>query len=163
MCDLCGRLVVGGNTIPLQDSIDILGVEVNSQLLFNCHLENAHHEICATHTDVQCPLPPQPAGQSAEKSRAPHQGCLTPVPSPQQPWQQQQQMSAKRHTGALLTVLHKAQIYNVPHLADLRATWRRLECCTRTVQSNGLLLEVPWSCSSSHQWTFSSATAAWWT
>ena len=30
---------MGDNTIPLQDSVSILGVEVNSRLLFDRHLE----------------------------------------------------------------------------------------------------------------------------
>ena len=96
---------MGDNTIPLQDSVSILGVEVDSRLLFDRHLEEvtrkasqkvtllrrlspllnadgllilykegsgqqAHHGVRATHMDGQCPLPPQPAGQSAEKNRA---------------------------------------------------------------------------------------------
>ena len=96
---------MGDDTIPLQDSVSILGVEVDSRLLFDRHLEEvtrkasqkvtllrrlshllnadgllilykegsgqqAHHGVRATHMDVQCPLPPQPAGQSAEEDRA---------------------------------------------------------------------------------------------
>ncbi|MPC92470.1 hypothetical protein E2C01_087561 [Portunus trituberculatus] len=36
---LRGRLRLGPDTIPLQDSIEILGVEMDSRLQFNCHLE----------------------------------------------------------------------------------------------------------------------------
>ena len=37
---LQGRLRLGRDNIPLQDSVDILGVEVDSQLRFDHHLEN---------------------------------------------------------------------------------------------------------------------------
>ena len=34
------RLRLGCDIIPLQDSVDILGVEVDSQLRFDCYLKN---------------------------------------------------------------------------------------------------------------------------
>ena len=37
---LQGRLKLGHDTIPLQDSVDILGEEIDSQLRFDRHLEN---------------------------------------------------------------------------------------------------------------------------
>ena len=37
---LYGRSRLGRDTIPLQNSVDILGVEVDSQLRFDRHLEN---------------------------------------------------------------------------------------------------------------------------
>ena len=89
----------------------------------------------------------------------------------QQPWQQQQQQQEQqtgvtellrdslehRRRVAAMTVLHKAQIQHVPHLADLRTTWRRSERSTRTVLGNDSLLEVPRSRSNAHQRAFSTA------
>ncbi len=63
---------------------------------------------------------------------------------------------------AALTVLHKAQVQHVPHLTDLRATWRRSELCTRTVLSNDSLLEVPRSYSTTHQRAFTATTVRLW-
>ena len=96
-----------------------------------------------------------------------------PIPPDHQPWRQRQHVTHEegsvlkdtlehRRRVAALTVLHKAQISHVPHLADLRATWRRSDRNTRTVLNNNLLLEVPRSRSSTHQRTFSSATVVWW-
>ena len=68
-----------------------------------------------------------------------------------------------RRKVAALTVLYKAQVAHVPHLMDLRATWRRSERSTRTVLSgNDFLLEVPRSHSNTHQRALSSATVKWW-
>ncbi len=59
-------------------------------------------------------------------------------------------------------MLHKAQVQYVLHLADLRATWRRSEQCTRTVLSNDSLLEVSMSYSTTHQRAFTATTVRLW-
>lgn len=205
--EMRGRLRMGANTVPLQDSVDILGVEIDSRLLFDRHLENVARQASQKVTllrrlrhllDAEGLLTLYKAQVRPVMEYAPlswmssarcHLNLLDkvqrraerlindarqPRPPPQQPWRQQRQQLGQedepelrdtlehRRRVAALTVLHKAQIQQVPHLADLRATWRRSERCTRTVQSNDLLLEVPRSHSSSHQRTFSSAAAVWW-
>ena len=205
---------MGNNNIPLQDSINILGVEVDSRLLFDRHLESVARKASQKVTLLRrlqhlldadglltlykaqvrpimeyAPLTWMSSSRChlnlldkvqrrAERlisgARQPH---LTRQPwrQRQQQQQHQQQQQQRQEDGqvlrdtldhrrrvAALTVLHKAQIQNVPHLADLRATWRRSERNTRTVLSNNLLLEAPRSRSSTHQRAFSSATVVWW-
>merc|ERR1712002_594731 len=67
----------------------------------------------------------------------------------------------RRKVGAL-TVLHKAQVQQVPHLTGLRIPWRQSTCSTRSALSSDCQLEVPRSCSSTHQRTFVSVTSRLW-
>ncbi len=77
--------------------------------------------------------------------------------------QQLQRWNAWSTAGvAALTVLHKAQVQHVPHLADLRATWRRSERCTKTVLSNDSFLEVPRFYSTTQQRAFAATTVRLW-
>ncbi len=221
--ELRGRLRMGDNTIPLQDSVNILGVEVDSRLLFDRHLEKVAQKASQRvtllrrlqhllHADglltlykaqvrpimeyapltwmssANCHLnlldkvqrraerlitssaqQTQPRQQQQQRQ---HQQQQQQRQLRQQQHQQQQQRQEEelvvrdtlehRRRVAALTVLHKAQIQHVPHLADLRATWRRSERSTRKVLGNDLLLEAPRSRSSTHQRTFSSAAVSWW-
>ena len=205
--EMRGRLMMGANIIPLQESVDILGVEFDSRLLYDRHLETVARQASQKVTllrrlrhlldadglltlykaqvrpimeyapltwmsSARCHLNLLDKVQRrAERLISGAQQPHPPPQQPQQPRRQQQQQGddpvlrdtlEHRRRVAALTVLHKAQIHQVPHLADLRATWRRSERCTRTVQGNELLLEVPRSHSSTHQRTFSSAAAVWW-
>ena len=67
----------------------------------------------------------------------------------------------RRDVGAL-TVFHKAQVLQVPHLASLRLPPRSTMRSTRTVLSGRVLVEVPRSRSSQHLRTFSARTARLW-
>ncbi|XP_045121812.1 uncharacterized protein LOC123510597 [Portunus trituberculatus] len=202
---------MGGNSISLQDSVNILGVEVDSRLLFDRHLVDVaqkasqkvtllrrlRHLLDADGLLTLYKAQVRPIMEYAPltwmSSARSHLTLLDKVQRraerlisnarqqhlPRQPWRQRQQQQQQqqqrqedrqvlrdtldhRRKVAALTVLHKAQIQNVPHLADLRATWRRSERNTRTVLSNDLLLEAPRSRSSTHKRAFSSATAMWW-
>ena len=44
-----GKLKFGRDTIPLQDSINILGVEVDSRLRFDCHFQNGSRKVTLLH------------------------------------------------------------------------------------------------------------------
>ena len=67
----------------------------------------------------------------------------------------------RRMVGAL-TVLHKAQVQQVPHLGGLRIPWRQPTRSTRSVQSSDCQVEIPRSRSVRHQRTFVSVTARLW-
>ena len=80
--------------------------------------------------------------------------------------EQEQQLSLdslehRRKVGAL-TVLHKAQVQQVPHLAGLRIPWRQPTRSTRSVLSSDCQVEVPHSRSSTHQRTFVSVISRLW-
>ena len=220
---LRGRLKLGGDTIQLQESVDILGVEVDSRLRFDGHLKKVASKASKKVTLLRrlshllspdglltlykaqvrpimeyAPLTWMSSAQchlsllDKVQRRAERLIAAAQRPNERQhhlPMQQQQQQQQPRRqrTGrqeeghhapetesvlgdslehrrrvAALTVLHKAQLQHVPHLAGLRATWRRSERSTRTVLSNDFLLEVPRSRSSTHQRTFSIAAVMWW-
>ncbi|XP_045101390.1 uncharacterized protein LOC123498345 [Portunus trituberculatus] len=199
---LRGKLRLGPDTIPLQDTIEILGVEVDSRLQFDRHLEkvarNASSKVNLLrrmkhllHADglltlykaqvrpimeyapltwmssARCHLSLLDKVQRrAERliSGATHHQQHQPHWRRRQRQQEEQQRHDLEHRRrvAALTVLHKAQVQRVPHLTDLRATWRRHEVGTRTVSANDLLLEVPRSHSSTHQRAFTSAAVVWW-
>lgn len=208
---LNGRLRFGNDTIPLQSSVDILGVEVDSQLRFDRHLERVAHKASQKvnllrrmknlldaeglntlykaqvrpvmeyapltwMASARCHLnlldkvqrraerlingtqhhrPSQWETQRQQQQQHPHEGRARPATN------QLNSLEHRRRVAAL-TVLHKAQVGLVPHLTDLRATWRRSERSTRTVLSNASLLEVPMARSSTHQRAFSIAAVVWW-
>ena len=213
---LRGRLRLGDDNIALQDSISILGVEVDSRLLFDKHLEkvakNASLKVTLLRrikhllspdglltlykaqvrpvmeyapltwmSSARCHLNLLDRVERRAK-RLIHEGARhRPL---QHPWRQhgQQQQQQQQHQQppqpgavttvwdtlghrrkvAALTVLHKAQVQQVPHLTDLRATWRRAERSTRTVLNNSSLLEVPRSRSSTHLRAFTATTVRLW-
>ncbi|MPC78165.1 hypothetical protein E2C01_072647 [Portunus trituberculatus] len=122
---LRGRLRLRPDTIPLQDSIEILGVEVDSRLQFDRHLDKVarsasskvnllrrmkhllHADGLLTLYKAQCPLPPQPAkvqrrteclisGTTHHQQHHPHWQRQQQHRQPQQK-QQQQQEEHQRH------------------------------------------------------------------
>ena len=203
-----GKLKFGRHTISLQDSINILIVEVDSQLRFDLHLEkvarNASQKVFLLrrmkhllHVDGLLTLykaQVTPVMEYApliwmssircqrnllDKIQRRTERLISGARHYQhqhrqyqnQEQQHEQQMDAAeslwdslehRRRAAALTVLHKSQVQHVPHLTDLRATWRRSECTTRTLLGNDSLLEVPKSQSSIHQKAFSTAEVVWW-
>ena len=213
---LHGRLRLGNDTIPIQASVNILGVEVDSDLRFDRHLEKVAHkasqkvtllrrmkglldaEGLATLYKAQVRPVMEYAPLTWMASALCHLNLLDKVQRraerlirgchhlrPEHQWarqrpQLQQQQHPPRHEGrdgaaprqldslehrrrvAALTVLHKAQVGQVAHLADLRATWRRPERSTRTVLSNASLLNVPRARTSTQQRAFSTAAVVWW-
>ncbi|XP_045118181.1 uncharacterized protein LOC123508485 [Portunus trituberculatus] len=152
---LRGKLRLGPDTIPLQDTIEILGVEVDSRLQFDRHLEKVARNASSKVNLLR-----------RMKHLLHADGLLTLYKAQRQQEEQQRHdlrdSLEHRRRVAALTVLHKAQVQRVPHLTDLGATWRRHEVGTRTVSANDLLLEVPRSHSSTHQRAFTSAAVVWW-
>ncbi|XP_063862157.1 uncharacterized protein LOC135101791 [Scylla paramamosain] len=151
-----GRLRLGEDVPPLQDSIDILLRRVK-------HLLSPDDLLTLYKAQVR------PVMEYAPLTWMSSARCHLNLLDKRQQWTQQTSTAAPaldclehRRKVAALTALHKAQVQHVPHLADLRATWRRSERCTRTVLSNDSLLEVSRSYSTTHQRAFTATTARLW-
>ena len=215
-----GQIKFGGDVLAIQDSVNILGVEVDSKLCFDSHLESVARKASLRVTLLRrvrhlldadglmklykaqvrpimeySPLTWMSSAQGhlslldkvqrrAERliaetngqQRRHHPGQrLHQQPQERRPQQQQQphrgtQLDApctlldtlehRRRVGAL-TVLHKAQVQHIPHLAALRVPWRRCERTTRAVVSD-LLLEVPRTRTTGCQRAYTCATAVLW-
>lgn len=171
--------------LPLEDFISVLGVDIDSGLRFNRHVSR----ICKTASlkvtalrRISHLLNPQGILTLYKSQIRPHLEYASLAWSSTAPTSLNRldkiekralgliQEANLRHIDALehrrdvgaLTVLHKAQVQQVPHLASLRLPPHGRERSTRTVQSNRLLVEVPRSRSSQHQRTFSARTARLW-
>ena len=204
-----GQLKFGDDTLAIEDSINILGIEVDSKLSFDRHLECVARRASLRVTLLRrvshlldadglmklykaqvrpvmeyCPLAWMSSAKchlslldkvqrraerlingAGRREQQPQQQSLHPG---RQQRQQQQQLQPclldslehRRRVGAL-TVLHKAQIRQTPHLAALRVPWRRSERTTRAVVSD-VLLEVPRTRSVRCQRAFTYATSVLW-
>jgi len=179
------KIFMNNIALPLEDFISVLGVDIDSGLRFNRHVSR----ICKTASlkvtalrRISHLLNPQGILTLYKSQIRPHLEYASLAWSSTAPTSLNRldkiekralgliQEANLRHIDALehrrdvgaLTVLHKAQVQQVPHLASLRLPPHGRERSTRTVQSNRLLVEVPRSRSSQHQRTFSARTARLW-
>ena len=212
-----GQLRFGEDTLAIKESVNILGVEVDSTLSFASHLESVARKASLRVTllrrvrhlldadglmklykaqvrpvmeysplswmsSAQCHLSLLDKVQRRAERLIQEAGGvrLQHHHQGQRQWRQQQQqnhqlptqhqhqpqralldsLEHRRRVGAL-TVLHKAQVLNTPHLAALRVPWRRSQRPTRTVVLD-LLLEVPRTRTTRCQRAFTCATTAVW-
>ena len=107
------------------------------------------HQQQRQQQDQPPPLLHQHHGQQQHQHNAPGPGCTL------------DSLEHRRRVGAL-TVLHKAQVQHIPHLAALRVQWRSSRHTTRTVVSTDLLLEIPRTHTACCQRAFTWATATLW-
>nr|XP_027238532.1 uncharacterized protein LOC113829539 [Penaeus vannamei] len=166
------KILMNKIALPLEDFISIFGVDIDNDLRFKRHVTRIYKTV------------PLKGILTLYKSQIrPHQEYAS------LPWSSTALTSLNRmdkiekralrliqeannscHIDSLehrrdveaLTVLHKAQVQQVPHLSSLRLPPHGRERSTRTVHSSRLLVEVPRSRSSQHQRTFSVRAARLW-
>ncbi|KAG0725267.1 Retrovirus-related Pol polyprotein from type-1 retrotransposable element R1 2 [Chionoecetes opilio] len=139
-----GKLKFGDDTLAIKDSINILGVEVDSRLSFDRHLETVARRASLRVTLLRRVRHLLDADGLMRLYKA-----------------QLDSLGHRRRVGAL-TVLHRAQVQHSSHLARLRVPWRRSVRVTRTVVSGDLLLEAPRTHTVMSQRAFTWATATLW-
>ena len=184
-----GRLLFNGGTLDTDDYINILGVEFDSSLTFTRHVDNLARKASSkisvlrrmkqlldkkglsmlykaqvrSHLEygflawMSCPRSHldllDKVQRRAERMIA-SIGAHEEQPS-------LDSLAHRRRVGAL-TVLHKAQVQQVPHLAGLRIPWRQPTRSTRSALSSDCQVEVPRSRSVTHQRTFVSVISRLW-
>ncbi|KAG0724748.1 LINE-1 retrotransposable element ORF2 protein [Chionoecetes opilio] len=163
-----GKLKFGDDTLAINDSINILGVEVDSRLSFDRHLETVARRASLRVTLLR------PVRHLLDA-----EGLMRLYKAQLQLQQQQQQQRLQqehwrddprsqldslghRRRVSALTVLHKAQVQHFSHLAGLRVPWKMSERATRTVVLGDLLLEAPRTNTVKGQRAFTWATATLW-
>ncbi len=189
---VAGRVLFGGVTLPLKDDIRILGVDLDKELRFDRHLKHIARQASlrvsalrriASLLDKRGILllykaqirPYLEYGALTWMSSAPtHLRRLDKVErrvlrlvennNLQPPLLDTTPLDPLEHRRdvAALTVLHKAQVQGVPHLAGLRLPPRAFTRSTRTVLSSDELVGVPRSHASQHQRTFTSRVSRLW-
>ncbi|XP_069979402.1 uncharacterized protein [Penaeus vannamei] len=180
------KIVMNNTALPLEDFISILGVDIDNELRFNRHVrricKTASLKVTALRRASHL-LNPQGILTLYKSQIRPHLEYASLAWSSTAPTNLNrldkiekralrliQEASNPGHIDSLehrrdvgaLTVLHKAQVQQVPHLSSLRLPPHGRERSTRTVHSNRLLVEVPRSRSSQHQRTFSARAARLW-
>ena len=184
-----GRLSFNGGTLNIDDHIDILGVEFDSKLTFSRHVNNlarkASSKISALRRMKQlldkkglCMLYKSQVRSHLEYSFLAWISCprshlalldkvqrraerLIASVGEQEEQPSLDSLEHRRMVGAL-TVLHKAQVQQVPHLSGLRIPWRQPTRSTRSVLSSDCQVDIPRSRSVRHQRTFVSVTSRLW-
>ena len=184
-----GRLSFNGGTLNVDDHLNILGVEFDSRLSFSRHVNNLARKA-STKISVLRRMKPllDKKGLSmlykAQVRSHLEYGFLAWISCPRSHLARldkvqrraerliasvgdQEQaplldsLEHRRMVGAL-TVLHKAQVQQVPHLAELRIPWRQPIRSTRSVLSSDCQVEIPRSRTVRHQRTFASVTSRLW-
>uniref|UniRef100_A0A0P4VTV9 Reverse transcriptase domain-containing protein n=1 Tax=Scylla olivacea TaxID=85551 RepID=A0A0P4VTV9_SCYOL len=177
-----GGLSFGGLPLELQESVKILGVEVDRGLRFDRHVKHialkASHRVSSLRRVAnlldrrgrlllyKAQIRPylEYAALSWMSCAATHISKLDGIQrralrlveaagAPAHPEAPVDTLEHRRDVAALV-VFHKAQVQGVPHLAGLRLPTRVTSRDTRTVLSSGDSVEVPRSRSSQHQRTF---------
>ena len=185
-----GRLRFDGLPLPLQESVKILGVEMDRGLRFERHVKHialqASHRVSslrrvASFLDrrgrlllYKAQIRPylEYAALSWMSCAASHSSKLDGIQrralrlveaagAPAQPEAPLDTLEHRRDVAALV-VFHKAQVQGVPHLEGLRLPPRVTTRNTRTVLSSGDSVEVPRSNSSQHQRTFGGRVSRLW-
>ncbi|MPC57823.1 hypothetical protein E2C01_051811 [Portunus trituberculatus] len=128
-----GRVTFGTVTLPLQEHIRILGVDLDRRLRFDRHLKHVAHQASLQNDNHQ---PPKQAA---------------PLDPPEH-----------GRDVAGLVVFHKIQIQGVSHLARQRLPPRDAVRDTRTVLSSLEQVKVPRSRANQHQRTFVSRVSRLW-
>ena len=180
------KITMNGEALPILDHISILGVDIDEELRFDKHITKICHMASLKVTALRRMAntldprglitlykaqvrPHLEYAALAWLSSAPtHLNKLdkiqrralrlvqdAPLPT------QLDSLEHRRDVGAM-TVLHKAQVLQVPHLASLCFPPRTAQRSTRTVLSSQLLVEVPRSRASQHLRTFSARVARMW-
>ncbi|XP_042870705.1 uncharacterized protein LOC122252338 [Penaeus japonicus] len=160
---MSGKISMNSIALPLEDSISIVGLDIDNSLRFNKHISR----ICRTASlkvtslrRILHLLDPQGILTLYKSQIRPHLEYASLAWSSAAPTNLNS-LEHRRDVGAL-TVLHKAQVLQMPHLFSLRLPPIVRERSTRTVQSSRLLVDVPRSRSSQHQRTFSARAARLW-
>ncbi|XP_042856530.1 uncharacterized protein LOC122243115 [Penaeus japonicus] len=183
---MSGKISMNNVALLLEDSISILGVDIDNSLRFDKHISR----ICRTASlkvtslrRILHLLDPQGILTLYKSQIRPHLEYASLAWSSAAPTNLSRldkiekralgliqdatnpsyidSLEHRRDVGAL-TVLHKAQVQQMPHLLSLRLPPIVRERSTRTVQSSRLLVDVPRSRSSQHQRTFSARAARLW-
>ena len=180
------KITMNGEALPILDHISILGVDIDEELRFDKHITKICHMASLKVTALRRMAntldprglitlykaqvrPHLEYAALAWLSSAPtHLNKLdkiqrralrlvqdAPLPT------QLDSLEHRRDVGAM-TVLHKAQVLQVPHLASLCFPPRTAQRSTRTVLSSQLLVEVPRSRASQHLRTFAARVARMW-
>ena len=187
-----GRVVLGPVTLPLQDSVKILGVDLDRELRFDRHLRHVAHQASlrvSALRRVASFLDKRGIMLLYKSQVRPYleYGALTWMSSAsshlrrldrverrvkrlldgdnlQQPPQDMTPLDPLEHRRdvSALVVFHKAQVQGVPHLARLRLPPRDAVRDTRTVLSSNEQVGVPRSRASQHQRTFTSRVSRLW-
>lgn len=179
-------LKMNDESLQLQDHISILGVDFDKELRFDKHIR----KICQTASlkvttlrRMATALDPKglltlynaqirpyleysaltwmsSAPTHLNKLDKIQRRVLRLAQNPNQP--RHVDLLEHRRDVAALTVLHKSQVQQVPHLASLRLPSRTVLRGTRTVPHQQLLVEVPRSRASQHLRTFAARVARLW-
>ncbi|XP_037795043.1 uncharacterized protein LOC119590454 [Penaeus monodon] len=167
------KILMNNIALPLEDFVSVLGVDIDSGLRFNRHVSR----ICKTAflkgtalRRISHLLNPQGILTLCKSQIRPHLEYASLDKIEKRALGLIQAATNLRHIDALehcrdvgaLTVLHKVQVQQVPHLTSLCLPPYGRERRKRTVHSIRLLVEVPRSRSSKHQRSFSARTARLW-
>ncbi|XP_050733849.1 uncharacterized protein LOC127007175 [Eriocheir sinensis] len=165
-----GRVMFGSVTLPLQDYVRILGVDLDRGLRFDRHLKHAAHQASLRVSALRRVanfLDKRGIMLLYKAQVRPYldvQRCHTPAEIGQPPPHDIIPLDTLEHRRdvAALVVFHKAQVQGVPHLARLRLPPREAVRDTRTVLSSHEQVGVPKSRASQHQRTFTSRVSRLW-
>lgn len=187
-----GKLYFNGVHLPVQDTIKILGVEVDRELRFDGHIKDiakkASHRITALRRMAgfldkggklllyKAQIRPylEYAALSWMSCASSHTKKLDSIqrralrlvdaadPTPQADSVRPLDSLEHRRDVAALVVFHKAQVQGVPHLSGLRQPPRVATRSTRTVLASGDSVEVPFSRANQHQRTFVGRVSRMW-
>ncbi|XP_045130660.1 uncharacterized protein LOC123515839 [Portunus trituberculatus] len=179
-----GKVMFGSITLPLQEYIKVLGVDLDRELRFDRHLKHVAHQASLRVSALRrvAGLLDKRGIQLLYKAQIrPYleYGVLTWISSAathlqrldkierrvqRPPQQEERSLDTLEHRRdvAALVVFHKAQVQGVPHLARLQLPPRVAQRDTRTVLSSHEQVGVPRSRASQHQRTFISRVARLW-
>ncbi|MPC91667.1 RNA-directed DNA polymerase from mobile element jockey [Portunus trituberculatus] len=187
-----GCLCLGGQILPLQESIKVLGVTVDCGLRFDRHVTAVAHQaslrvsaLCRMAgsldsrgilTLYKAQIRPcmEYGALSWMLSAATHlqrldavQHCvlrLVGIAAQQQQQEEQTEVTSLEHRRDVLALVvqHKARVLEVPHLSSLRLPARAVQRESRATTSSDMLVHVPRSHSRQHQRSYTTRTARLW-
>ncbi|MPD05272.1 hypothetical protein E2C01_101005 [Portunus trituberculatus] len=181
-----GRLCLGGQILPLQESIKLLGVTVDCGLRFDRHVAAVAHQaslrVSALRrmagsldsrgilTLYKAQIRPcmeygalswmSSAATYLQRLDAVQRRALRLVGMAAQ--QQQQEELEHRRDVSTLVVQHKARVLEVPHLSSLRLPARAIQRESRPTTCSDTLVHVPRSHSRQHQRSYTARIARLW-
>ena len=184
-----GLLRFGGNSLPLQDCIKILGVSVDRSLRFDHHIAAVARQTSLRVSALRRmadTLNPQGiltlykaqirpcmeyGALSWMSSAATHMQRLDAVQrralrlvATDEDQQQPATVTSLEHRRdvSALVVCHKTQVQGISHLDPLKLLPHTVQRCTRGVANNDECVKVPRSRTSQHQRTYVSRTSRLW-
>ncbi|XP_045111706.1 uncharacterized protein LOC123504866 [Portunus trituberculatus] len=142
-----GHLCLGGQILPLQESIKVLGVTVDCGLRFDRHVAAVAHQASLR--------------VSALRRMA---GSLDSRAAAAAKQEEQTGVTSLEHQRdvSVLVVQHKARVLEVLHLSSLRIPTRAVQRESRETTSSDMLVYVPQSHSRQHQQSYTATTARLW-